>query len=121
MIVVTLGVHVGSGGDGGDVLSESGAELGDGRGAELGDGDAEEAAHDCGALIQVAGSNDAGSGAVLGKAACGIGTGVPALVRTFATTAVLGVGCPGSSHPSPSRKTTVAPCNSPWTTQVNLG
>jgi hypothetical protein len=50
-----------------------------------------------------------------------MGSGAPVLVSTFATTAVLGVGCPGSSHPSPSRKTTDAPSNSPWTTQVNLG
>jgi hypothetical protein len=64
VIVVALGVHAGNGGDGGDVLSESGAELADRA------GDADEPVHGCGALIQVAGSNDAGSGAVLGKAAC---------------------------------------------------
>ena len=43
---------------------------------------------------------------------------------TVTSTAVLGVGCPGTagkSHPSPNPNNTAVPCSSPWTMQVYFG
>jgi hypothetical protein len=119
LTVIALGAQ---GGSGGDVVSVAGADAADdaadGEVAGDGAGGLDPPAHGCGVLSHVGGNNEDAFNAV---PAVAVWWAAGVAVTTVASTAVLGAGCPGNSQPSPSRKITSAPFNSPWAMQVNLG
>jgi hypothetical protein len=119
--VIALGAQAGKGGDAvsngcGDCAADDGCA----EAAAAGAGGVDPPAQGCGARAHVGGSRDAASAALAGAPG-----GVVGLVgfgfSTVTSTAVFGVGCPGSSHPSPNPNNTAVPCNSPWTMQVYFG